>query len=495
MIQDFFHKSLARTSSSPLSELSLTRVPDPNQALPSSERCSALSTRSTPSSDDSSHSCTFPIQWNKVTKNGRIFNGLHYRPRHKTLLGTNRRPSWIFDHGADLEDSDGTRVWVCRRCHLTKRYHDGVYQGEGTQHQSEHLWKAHKLSNPNKPAPIERVATEEGTPATYYVAAPFQDLRFKREFVDLVIAEDLSFKQATSERFQTVVCHGGQQAQQILAQSATSVSSWVRSTFESRRQVVKNILLKARSKINISTDVWSSTNRRSYVAICAHFIDQIGKLRVLLIGLPRLVGEHTGENIAYCLLRIFKIYEIEPRIGSFVTDNASNNNTLLRSLAEHLPGLHGKEDRLRCVGHIINLIVKALLFGKGLGKLEKDLLSAGDKETFTRWRQEGPIGKLHNLCVWVNRSDLRRQKFFSGQADSTELDDDPDEDSDPQFHYQLLGDGGVRWNSVYYMIKRGKNALSLLVFPLISLKKLSSFALRLTFSSTDSAPPTTTMMI
>ncbi|EKG09094.1 Ribonuclease H-like protein [Macrophomina phaseolina MS6] len=216
---------------------------------------------------------------------------------------------------------------------------------KATQHQSEHLWKAHKLSNPNKPAPIERVATEEGTPATYYVAAPFQDLRFKREFVDLVIAEDLSFKQATSERFQTVICHG--------------------------------------AKINISTDVWSSTNKRSYVAICAHFIDQIGKLRVLLIGLPRLLGEHTGENIAYYLLRIFKIYEIEHRIGPFVTDNASNNNTLLRSLAEHLPGLHGKEDRFRYVGHIINLIVKALLFSKGLGKLEKDLLSAGDKETFT----------------------------------------------------------------------------------------------------------------
>ncbi|EKG09241.1 Ribonuclease H-like protein, partial [Macrophomina phaseolina MS6] len=240
----------------------------------------------------------------------------------------------------------------------------------------------------------------------------------------------------------------------MLAQSPTSISSWVKDTFESRREVVKSLLHNAKSKINISTDIWSSTNKRSYAAICAHFVDQVGKLRVLLIGLPRILGEHTDANIAYCLVKVFRIYQIEDLIGSFIADNATNNDTLLQAIARDLPYLDGNKDRLRCVGHIINLVVKALLFGKGLSKLEKDLLGADDKETFLRWRRVGPIGKIHNLCVWVNRSDQRRQKFLAGQIDSAELDEDFDEDGDPEFYYQLLVDGGVRWNSVYYMIKR-----------------------------------------
>jgi hypothetical protein len=126
---------------------------------------------------------------------------------------------------------------------------------------------------------------------------------------------------------------------------------------------------------------------------------------------------------------------------------------MIKELAKSYPITY-KDARIRCIGHIINLIVKAILFGKGLSKLEKELCGASDDETFAIWNKQGVIGKIHNISVYVNRTDQRRQEFFKGQADARLLDDDADE-GDEDFYYQLLTDGGVRWNSVYYMIKRG----------------------------------------
>ena len=50
------------------------------------------------------------------------------------------------------------------------------------------------------------------------------------------------------------------------------------------------------------------------------------------------------------------------RIGYFVLDNATNNNTTLVELGKVL-GFKPKDRRLRYIGHVINLILEAYLFG------------------------------------------------------------------------------------------------------------------------------------
>jgi hypothetical protein len=108
------------------------------------------------------------------------------------------------------------------------------------------------------------------------------------------------------------------------------------------------------------------------------------------------------------------------------------------------------------VGHIINLIVKALLFSEGVSKFEWELCGAGDKDQFRLWVKKGPIGRLHNIVTYINQSDQCRQEFFGHQAEVAE--------DNEIFYYQLLVDGGVHWNAVYYMIKRAlklQNAIDL----------------------------------
>ena len=114
------------------------------------------------------------------------------------------------------------------------------------------------------------------------------------------------------------------------------------------------------------------------------------------------------------------------------------------------------EQRLRCFGHVVNLVVKALLFGEGLTRFTKDLEDASDFHAFRIWRSKGAIGKLHNLVVYITRSNQRVQAFNRAQNDAA--------DDLLVFYLRLKKDTGIRWNSLYTMIERAlvlKDALHL----------------------------------
>ena len=82
-----------------------------------------------------------------------------------------------------------------------------------------------------------------------------------------------------------------------------------------------------------------------------------------------------------------------------------------------------KKERLRCVGHIINLIVKALIYGKGVSKLERLMIGASDYIKFDLMRQRGFVGKLHNIVKYIMRSTKRYKDFAENQTEAYIEDD------------------------------------------------------------------------
>jgi hypothetical protein len=65
------------------------------------------------------------------------------------------------------------------------------------------------------------------------------------------------------------------------------------------------------------------------------------------------------------------------------------------------------------------------------------------------YRKFGAVGKLHNIVLHVRWNPERRRKFESIQRRS----------NNSIKVYQLVVDGGIRWNSTYDMIERGKQAI------------------------------------
>jgi hypothetical protein len=62
-------------------------------------------------------------------------------------------------------------------------------------------------------------------------------------------------------------------------------------------------------------------------------------------------------------------------------DNIMDNDIILKELATQF-NININYSRLRCLGYIINLIIKALLFNKGVSKLEQKLAGALYNEAF-----------------------------------------------------------------------------------------------------------------
>jgi hypothetical protein len=95
--------------------------------------------------------------------------------------------------------------------------------------------------------------------------------------------------------------------------------------------------------------------------------------------------------------------------------------------------------RLRCTGHIINLVAQAFLFST-----DKDALSEGNNRDITylptelemeNWRRQGPLGKLHNIVVHIQRSPQRMAAFLKLSSGK-----------------RLVRDNKTRWNSWFAMI-------------------------------------------
>ena len=107
-----------------------------------------------------------------------------------------------------------------------------------------------------------------------------------------------------------------------------------------------------------------------------------------------------------------------------------------------------KKERLWCVGYIINLIVKALIYGKGVSKFKHSMISASDHIKFNLIWQRGFVGKLYNIVKYIMRLTRRHKDFAENQTKACIEDDIFD-----QVELLLIKDGGVWWNLTYFMLR------------------------------------------
>jgi hypothetical protein len=213
------------------------------------------------------------------------------------------------------------------------------------------------------------------------------------------------------------------------------------TTYKERLNDVQESINNSRSKIVLSLDSWSAPNKLSLLGVVGHWLDKERDLKTALLGLRPLDG-HAGTDIADVLRGVMETFGLTTAKGSaYQMDNATNNDTALKEL----DSAAAPQTRLRCLGHIINLVVKALLFGTTSNTFQKDLQGASDHDTFALWRQQGAIGHLHNLVTYITRNDRRLREFEASQK--VEI-------SDLKRTLHLKGDTGIRWNSTYTMIKR-----------------------------------------
>ncbi|PIL32862.1 hypothetical protein GSI_04980 [Ganoderma sinense ZZ0214-1] len=115
-------------------------------------------------------------------------------------------------------------------------------------------------------------------------------------------------------------------------------------------------------KIHLCVDGWTSPNVMNFLGVTAHW-QEAGAMRHVILDFIRLTRSHTGEYLSRKLLECMRKWGIEYKVLAVTCDSASNNDKMLDEMSKEFPLFRGKKVRVRCFGHVLNLVVKACISG------------------------------------------------------------------------------------------------------------------------------------
>jgi hypothetical protein len=119
------------------------------------------------------------------------------------------------------------------------------------------------------------------------------------------------------------------------------------------------------------------------------------------------------------VIPLLQKFDLGPKLGFFIGDNIGTNNTAVRCILKELrPDIEDPDSRrVRCIGHIINLVARAFLFGKDAESLEAEDLSKAQISKLLAvrkdWLNNGPYGKLYKTVNFIRDTPQRRDKWFA----------------------------------------------------------------------------------
>lgn len=253
---------------------------------------------------------------------------------------------------------------------------------------------------------------------------------------------DIGFTQVRNPDFRAFMQYINKPANAMLPSSDSTIQAKVILLYKEGQKRVRHLLSSSMTSIHVTCDGWTSSNRLGFLGVIAHFINERGALQTMLLALEEAIGSHSGENMTDIILKVAGAYGFRDKLGYFVMNNANNNDTMMEVIAKDLYDKDGiyydaVDHRLRCIGHIINLSVQAFLFGDH-PDIDGEITTTGPNDAkLQAYRRFEPLGKLHNVIVYIMHSPQRIQRF---KVLSNDL--------------MPVRDHKIKWNSWWMMLER-----------------------------------------
>ncbi|KAM3446825.1 hypothetical protein NHJ6243_010206 [Beauveria neobassiana] len=217
---------------------------------------------------------------------------------------------------------------------------------------------------------------------------------------------------------------------EFLVGSAGTVAADLETAHASHEQAIKRRLMSARSLIHISMDVWSSPQRKSFIAIHAQWVDETYLPRKALLGLPNLRRSHAGAAMAPHLMGVIQKFDLAhglaisraTTIPKMTPASANSPRSYCGNMAflfaSSKTGLEAAMEEAQDEANDTT-IADAL----------QDHIRAGSPQQGSRsqpkgrsdaagWRNVGPLGKLHNIAVFIRNSTIHNDSWedIAGKA-------------------------------------------------------------------------------
>lgn len=370
--------------------------------------------------------------------------------------------SHIWKYGVQyIRGSDKKEVYYCHECTAGK-FSQELFVINGTSKARNHLAQKHQIdfqTGIRRNSSTQKSALDQQRVAAASSTFFWKDSvdKFKELLIRWIVYCHIAFFQLENPYFRELLFFLNPALLNHLPKAARTIRSWVLNAFISKKQQLRDDLHHSRSRISISFDLWTSPNPYAILGVVAMWIDATGKRRSTVLGLRRVYGEHTGENVGSIIIELVKEYDIDgDLIGYFMLDNASSNDTavefILKELCPWMDSKQRRNRRLRCLGHIINLCCQAFLMGRNcekyMAKLEKHHLRGDYAKVEELWKKFGCLGRLHNLVRYIRLTPQRREEFAAivMGGDLSAFDG-----------LELIQNNSTRWNSWFHSITRALN--------------------------------------
>jgi hypothetical protein len=336
----------------------------------------------------------------------------------------------IWQHGVeyfDIDEPEKPHRWICNYC-------DGsvtLQLTQSTSNASRHLKRAHLLVLKRQ---ISEVASDEVSEGSFSASdrgkvrrinefralvTPVNIDRVRRALIRWIVQCQIPFRGVSNKYFRDFLLCLQPSLERYIPQSHSIITDWVKEDFLEARMELTSQLAVVKSQIHLSFDIWTSPACRAILGVCAHFLAPDLTLSHALIAMREIEGVHNGENIALVMNQVIQEFNLPDKLGVFIGDNAGNIDTAVECLVgNYWPNEVGMEARrARCIAHIINLAVKAFIFGQNceafvteMNDLEQESMTdeAHLVREQARWRQQGVIGKFHNICRYIRQNPQRR---------------------------------------------------------------------------------------
>ncbi|KAM3537959.1 hypothetical protein ARSEF1564_009122 [Beauveria bassiana] len=264
----------------------------------------------------------------------------------------------------------GQKIWYCKRCSYSQAAHNRVRSHLRDKHC---IWIAEQQTAKKLGQDIaidrlfkQQAARQEGHDIEQdrHLRAAIHEEAYNQALVNLITVHSLPYSLVEWPEWYAVLHTVNRMAPATVTQSRGQIPRLLEASFSSHREALACNIAASVTQIHFTIDTWSSPSQHGLLAIVAHFInDESRQPRKALLALRELKGAHSGDSLAEIFTEVIDSYGMRDKTGYFTLDNASNNDTILRALANTF-GFNPAHRRLRCHGHIINLAVQAFLFGK-----------------------------------------------------------------------------------------------------------------------------------
>ncbi|KAK6276641.1 hypothetical protein POUND7_006350 [Theobroma cacao] len=131
--------------------------------------------------------------------------------------------------------------------------------------------------------------------------------------------------------------------------------------YDFEKAKLRNVIEGLNTRFAITTEMWTSKEKKGYMSVIAHYIDdswvlQSRMLRFIYVPIPR-----TMDVIAQNLMDALMGWNIETKLSTITVENCTSGDGMLSIIVDKLSSsllLDGKIVHVRCFAHVVDLVVK-----------------------------------------------------------------------------------------------------------------------------------------